>query len=172
MKLSEHAVQSIAVALLRRRGVRFFAVPNGGLRTKATAAKLWREGVESGVPDLIIIDPPPRSVGRYVGMVVEVKAQGGRATPEQLRWVQDFAQRGWVARIPKGEQELLNLLVEFGYLEDAAVAPYLRPTAAAADAGSVVRDQPAVRQSRTVPAPSVPTSPRKPAPSRGKVGEG
>ena len=34
-----------------------FAVPNGGLRNKRVAATLKREGVKSGVPDMILAAP-------------------------------------------------------------------------------------------------------------------
>jgi len=53
---SEHAEQVTFISEFRRLwpGVLIFAIPNGGLRGKLTAAKLKREGVVSGVPDMFI----------------------------------------------------------------------------------------------------------------------
>lgn len=170
MQMTEHAIQATAVALLRKRGVTFFAVPNGGLRSKATAAKLWREGVQAGVPDLVVLDPPPKSVGQYVGLAIEVKTQSGRPTPQQVEWMHQFAARRWAARIAYGLAELLGVLHELGYLEYDDIAPYLRPTASATDDGSTVRGRPAVRPSRTAAAQAAPTSAPAAQPKRGRGG--
>ena len=173
MQMTEHAIQATAVALLRKRGVTFFAVPNGGLRSKATAAKLWREGVQAGVPDLIILDPPPTQKERpypaYVGLVVEIKTETGRPSKQQLDWLSQFSSRRWAARITYGLAELLTLLVEFGYLESAAIAPYLTAQEAS---DTTVRGQTAVRPSRTAAAQAAPTSVPAAQPSRGRGVEG
>lgn len=54
-----------------------FHVPNGGRRGKVEAAILKGLGVTAGVPDLIILWP-----GTCAGL--ELKAKGGRPSPEQL----------------------------------------------------------------------------------------
>lgn len=64
----------------RLRGL-LFAVPNGGWRTAATAARLKREGVVAGVSDLILLAP-----GRHPALCVEMKAGQGRQSPEQVDW--------------------------------------------------------------------------------------
>lgn len=51
---------------------RIFAIPNGGLRDKVTAAKLKAEGVKDGVPDTFL--PLPRSV--WAGLFIEMKRPG------------------------------------------------------------------------------------------------
>lgn len=53
-----------------------FAVPNGGLRDKITAAKLKHEGVKSGVPDVMV----PIPCARYAGLFVEMKRSADKAT--------------------------------------------------------------------------------------------
>lgn len=50
-----------------------FAVPNGGQRHKAVAAKLKAEGVKSGVPDVML----PVARGGYHGLFVEMKRANG-----------------------------------------------------------------------------------------------
>ena len=53
---SEHIEQRNLVQWFRRRypGVRIFAIPNGGTRSRSQGAKLKMEGVSPGVPDLFI----------------------------------------------------------------------------------------------------------------------
>jgi hypothetical protein len=60
-------------------GTVWFAVPNGGKRSKAVAAKLKAGGVKPGVADIIII---------YRGDVygLELKVRGGTQSNEQVEW--------------------------------------------------------------------------------------
>jgi hypothetical protein len=46
------------------------AIPNGGWRHKATAARLKREGLKPGIPDLCL--PVPR--GQWHGCYIEMKS--------------------------------------------------------------------------------------------------
>lgn len=168
VEMSEHDVQKIAAGLLRRAGVRFFAVPNGGLRAKHTALKLWQEGVQRGVPDLVIIDRP---VGQEVGTVVEVKrAKGGVVSPEQRQWLEAFSRLGWRAEIACGLADLLRILCECGYLNEADCAPFKPLLSAAAGDGSTSLSPTRVRRSRTAPAPAAPTAAPPPPPKRGMGG--
>ena len=51
-----------------------FHVPNGGARGKAEAARMKRQGVKAGVPDLML----PVARGGYHGLFLEMKAALGR----------------------------------------------------------------------------------------------
>lgn len=48
----------MALQVKTKRGVRFFAVPNGERRDARTAMHLKRQGVVPGVPDLVILGRP------------------------------------------------------------------------------------------------------------------
>lgn len=77
---TEHAEQAEVVKWFRRKyaPVRIFSIPNGGHRSKATAAKLKAEGVSPGVPDLFI---------PYYKLWIEMKrVKGGKISPEQRDW--------------------------------------------------------------------------------------
>jgi len=77
---TEHFEQREFVRWFRQtyHGVRIFAIPNGGARSIATAARLKAEGVCSGVPDLFI---PAWSTW------IEMKRQkGGTVSQEQKDW--------------------------------------------------------------------------------------
>jgi hypothetical protein len=54
-----------------------FAVPNGGLRSKAEAARMKWTGVLAGIPDLAIVTPGGRV------HFIEVKTPAGRLSDEQ-----------------------------------------------------------------------------------------
>jgi len=54
-----------------------FAVPNGGLRSKAEAARLKWTGVVAGVPDLAVVAPGGRV------FFLEVKTEAGRLSADQ-----------------------------------------------------------------------------------------
>jgi hypothetical protein len=75
----EARIQASVVAWVRLVAphVLVFAVPNGGLRTKAEAARLKWTGVVAGIPDLIVIAPGGRI------HFAEVKATGGSLSPAQ-----------------------------------------------------------------------------------------
>lgn len=88
VKRSEHDEQALVIARADALAPSvpalrlLHAIPNGGHRNKATAGKLKAEGVRRGVPDLCL----PVPMGGYHGLYVEMKAQGGKASPEQLEW--------------------------------------------------------------------------------------
>ena len=50
-----------------------FAIPNGGYRAKATAARMKRTGTRAGVPDIFL----PVSNGREHGLFIEMKRRKG-----------------------------------------------------------------------------------------------
>lgn len=74
---------------LNATGVRIFAVPNGGGRSKAEGARLQSEGLAAGVPDLCVPAWGPlwiefkaaKTLGARGGMI-----GGGHVSPEQENW--------------------------------------------------------------------------------------
>ncbi len=69
-----------------------FAIPNGGHRHKGTAARMAREGVRAGVPDLCLpfVAASPDG-GTYGALWIELKRQRKTGVPtgrlsEQQRW--------------------------------------------------------------------------------------
>jgi hypothetical protein len=76
---AEARIQAAIVEWVRlvAPGVLIFAVPNGGLRSKAEAARLKWTGVLAGVPDLVMIAPGGRA------FFLETKTATGRLSDEQ-----------------------------------------------------------------------------------------
>ena len=90
---------------------RMFAIPNGGHRHKATAAKLKAEGVKAGVPDICL----PVARGGHYGMFLELKAGKNRPTAEQAARLEQLREDGYFAVWCVGWAEASTLIV--GYLE-------------------------------------------------------
>lgn len=79
------------------------------------------QGVERGIPDLLIIDRPPYA-RHYVGVALELKRQGGRDSdirPEQRAWLERFEALGWAAAVAFGADEAIGWLRGLGFGEGA-----------------------------------------------------
>lgn len=85
MKHPESILQQSCVKYLRFKFPAlknlFFAIPNGGIRSKIEAGIMQAEGVLPGVPDLFLAYPRPQK--KLYGLFVEVKSSKGRVTPYQ-----------------------------------------------------------------------------------------
>jgi len=60
-----------------------FAIPNGGKRNVLEAARLKKEGVRAGVPDLFLALPS----NKYHGLFIEMKSTFGRLTEHQKKYI-------------------------------------------------------------------------------------
>lgn len=100
---TEHDEQVTFVRIFRLLypAVRIFAIPNGGIRNKATAVRLRAEGVERGVPDLFIPEWK---------LWIEMKKQkGGILSQEQKEWIEYLNKCGYKAVVCKGCDAALAL---------------------------------------------------------------
>ena len=111
---TEHAMQCAVIKACRylerdHPEVKYlFAVPNGGARHPAVAAKLKAEGVRRGVPDLFLPLPIP---GRYAGLWIEMKAHGGRITQNQDDYLRFLQEVGFMTKICYSAQEAVDMIV-------------------------------------------------------------
>ena len=113
---SEHSEQ---VALIRWAKMRsatlpelglFFAIPNGGERHLFVAAKLKAEGVQSGVPDLML----PVARGGFHGLFIELKRmKGGRVTKQQTSWLNRLIRQGYSAVVCRGCHDAINQIEDY-----------------------------------------------------------
>ena len=91
-------------------GTLFYAVPNGGLRDKRTAAKLKAAGVAPGVPDLAF----PVARGGYHGLYVEMKrSKGGRVTSLQREWIAKLRANGYKAEVCSGADAAMAVIERY-----------------------------------------------------------
>jgi len=77
-----------------------FAVPNGGGRHPAIAAKLKAEGVRPGVSDYLCLAPCQDHI--YAGLALELKTIEGTATKEQREFLAACKNSGWHAVVAHG----------------------------------------------------------------------
>lgn len=90
---------------------RFFAVPNGGHRNKAVAAKLRAEGLKRGVPDVFNLSPNP--TGEWAGLVFEFKVGRNKPTSEQEDWLEYFEGLGYRVAVPRSWVEAALITIEY-----------------------------------------------------------
>lgn len=104
---TESEEQIAFVQWFRRKyhGVRIFHIPNGGVRSKRTAAKLKSEGVMRGVPDLFI---------PAWNLWIEMKrTKGGRLSPEQRDWKDYLEVLGNTVFVAFGADHAMTLVDDF-----------------------------------------------------------
>jgi len=78
------------------------SIPNGGLRSKITAARMVAEGARKGVPDIFV----PVACHGCHGMYIEFKREiGGVVSKDQKKW------KGWL------EDEGFAVVVVYTYEE-------------------------------------------------------
>lgn len=94
--------------------------PNGGKRDAFTGAQLKALGVKPGFPDLIL---PHRLADGTPGLVIEMKTEIGRVSPDQQAWLEHFEADGWQIRVARSAQEARTHLCQYlGMDPDAAPA--------------------------------------------------
>jgi hypothetical protein len=107
--------QSAVVYYLNRAypQVLYTASAGGAKTSKVTAGRLKISGYMKGCPDLMIFEPS----GVYHGLFIEMKApavkglyQKGKASPEQLEWIDKLKRRGYRAVICYGFGEAKEVL--------------------------------------------------------------
>lgn len=91
------------------------ASANGGLRSKATAARLKREGVKAGYPDLAL------DVSRhgYHGLRIELKYGKGRVSESQKWWHERLTEQRYLVFVCIGWEAAKDVLV--AYLSDGVI---------------------------------------------------
>ena len=68
-----------------------FAIPNGGQRNIITAARLKKEGVKAGVPDIFV----PQARGVWHGLFIEMKSKKGRLSKFQVDFMWGLLDAGY-----------------------------------------------------------------------------
>lgn len=83
-----------------------FAVPNGGYRTPATAAKIKAEGALPGVSDLILLT----ARGGYHGLLIEMKTDKGRQSEAQREWQRLIEADGYKYVVVRSIEEFIKVV--------------------------------------------------------------
>jgi len=111
-KNPEQAIHRAVAQHLRTRavpGLVWWHTPNGGSRSKIEGAILKSVGVRAGVSDFIFVHANKI-------YALELKAEGGRATEEQLRFLSEIDAAGAFTALPVGLNAALATLEAWGLL--------------------------------------------------------
>ena len=86
-----------------------FAVPNGGYRTKTTAANMKAEGQLSGVSDLILL----KRKGKCGALLLEAKIKGNYQSDNQREWQRLIEADGYEYRVFHTLEEFIEIVNEY-----------------------------------------------------------
>ena len=109
--MSEHDEQAtlFAISSYRPELRWMFAIPNGGLRNKATAGKLRAEGVRAGVADVFV----PIPSGGYHGLFLEMKFGRNKLTELQQEFFEYATQQGYCCKVAYSAEQAIEIIDEY-----------------------------------------------------------
>jgi hypothetical protein len=93
-----------------------FAIPNGGHRHKATAAKMKAEGVKAGVPDIflpVMVRSKYGELGVYSGLFIEMKFGKNKPTKKQREWLEALRGQNYYATVCYSAQEAREVIADY-----------------------------------------------------------
>jgi len=85
------------------------AIPNGGHRVKAVAAKMKAEGVKASVPDIFLAYP----MGKFHGLFIEMKYGQNKPTTKQNEWISRLQEAGYLTVVCYGFEEAEREILEY-----------------------------------------------------------
>lgn len=94
-----------------------FHIPNGGHRHERVAAKMKREGVKAGVPDIFL----PVARQGFHGLFLEMKTEGNRPkrggkgglSDLQAHWIGELRTQGYRCEVAYGRDEAVAILENY-----------------------------------------------------------
>ena len=92
-----------------------YHIPNGGLRSKAEAARFKRAGVKAGTPDIHLPAARTGADGKeYHSLYIELKRlKDGRVTQEQRDRIKLLRAQGNACEVCKGWQAARDVIVDY-----------------------------------------------------------
>jgi hypothetical protein len=112
---TEYQEQKQVCEFLTTCRLAYFAVPNGGKRTAIEGNYLRYIGLKAGVPDLLILNAPPKHPTAK-GVALEMKRLGATGpTDSQKAWLLTFSEQGWVSYCAFGATDAIGFLRSLGF---------------------------------------------------------
>lgn len=114
---SEHEEQSTVIRYCDIKKIPVFAIPNANAlssQNKQMAirnmAKMKREGLRKGIPDLFI----PVAKDNYHGLFIEMKRiKGSTTSKEQKDWIEKLNNNGYKAIVCKGSKVAIEEIEKY-----------------------------------------------------------
>lgn len=109
--MKEWEIQAAVVRWLRAREPRvLFCATMGGLHCSQTQRwKMWSQGYQKGVPDLVIYEPRDD----HVGFAIEFKSARGYLRTSQQEWLGRLALRGWKTAVYRDPEEAISNISKY-----------------------------------------------------------
>ena len=89
-----------------------YHVPNGGHRLKSVAAKLKKQGVVAGIPDLVLT----MALGGYFGLYIEFKAtppNDAAVSANQQERIRKLNEQGYLAIVCRGHFDAMEAIRDY-----------------------------------------------------------
>ena len=87
-----------------------FAIPNGGKRSDRERIYMTNEGLEKGIPDLMLAV----SRGGHHGLFVEMKVKPhGRVSKDQKRWIAELKKEGYRVEVAWSCKEAQAVILDY-----------------------------------------------------------
>ena len=112
--MSEADEQVAVIQYCELLGIPVYHIPNEGKRSVYAGANLKRQGRRKGVPDLCI----PVARGKYHSLYIEMKAEGGKLTRDQLDWLNLLRGQGMAAFCCYGSKNAIACIERYMALCD------------------------------------------------------
>ena len=105
---SELQEQKAFIQWLQLKHIPYFAIPNGGKRTRWQAAQAKQEGMVAGAPDIAVILPDGLTLW------IEMKRRkGGQISPAQKAFGQTLLDNGHHYRVCRGWEDAMEFVSGF-----------------------------------------------------------
>jgi len=109
MTESQEQIQLIQWCRTDPRLQYLFHIPNESVGGRGWLVRNRQMGVKAGVPDLFY----PVPLGGYHGLFIEMKANNGRPSAVQKRWLKVLNDLGYKAVVCAGWEEARDVLIEY-----------------------------------------------------------
>lgn len=118
--MSEADEQAAVVEYLEYTRLPFYHIPNERKCSPQAGARLKKQGVKPGVPDLCI----PVARGGYHALYIEMKTKGGRVTENQKEWLNKLREHGNFAVVCYGADSAIELISKYLSEQVRIVTPH------------------------------------------------
>ena len=102
---TERDLQRAACQWMDAKGMAYFAVPNGQMRS----GQAMEPGLQSGVPDLCV----PIPTGTYGSLYIELKQPGKYTRKEQREWLSRLVDLGHACAVCRSLDDVIHLVSEY-----------------------------------------------------------
>lgn len=109
---NEQQLQEAVARYLDSRNLLWFHPANERKTTPQAGARLKRQGVKAGVPDVLIFDTV--KARDFDGLAIELKVGTNKTRRTQVEWLKNLNQRGWHTAVCYNLDEVIAL-VEYFY---------------------------------------------------------